>query len=390
LVFHRQFLIFIAKLIKQQNNEVGALFSISLLSSYLSGFLILKIGLVLLGAFVMGALFYWIYWHVTHPDQGFEYVSDAGWSTRSFELETDRKSALRVMTYNMGWAVGPVQKAVRDQIELGAYQENLDEIVRVIKDNDVDIVLLQEADVDASRSHRLDQVAYLQEKLEWSYVAQVADWKRWIPFEGVRNMHRCLAVLSKYPIVKHAYKRFTFYPNLKSKFLTFMYNPFIWKSSTQHVQIVHNDATLNVFNVHLSVLSEANRLHQMNDLVAWAKRDGLMKNLIVGGDFNFQGQVNARGFELKTPLEDKLSLGLLQELWQAIPGMQEAFISSTSTLQDIHEHVTFIAEKHRYDFLFFSEHFQKVHAQVIQGISVSDHFPVCVALHRLPSEPSKY
>ena len=166
--------------------------------------------------------------------------------------------------------------------------------------------------------------------------------------------------------------------------------PFIWKSSTQHVQIVHNDATLNVFNVHLSVLSEANRLHQMNDLVAWAKRDGLMKNLIVGGDFNFQGQVNARGFELKTPLEDKLSLGLLQELWQAIPGMQEAFISSTSTLQDIHEHVTFIAEKHRYDFLFFSEHFQKVHAQVIQGISVSDHFPVCVALHRLPSEPSKY
>lgn len=359
-----------------------------LLGLSLFGFSILKIGLILLGACITGVLFYWVYWHVVHPDQSFEYVSDATWLTKPFVLADDETSDLRIMTYNLGWAVGPVQKAVRDQIILGAYQKNLDEVVQLIEDKGVDIVLLQEVDVDSSRSHRLDQVAYLQEKLGWSYTAQVADWKRWIPFEGVRNMHRCLAVLSKYPIVKHAYKRFTFYPNLKSWFLTCMYNPFIWKSSTQHVQIAHGNETLNFFNVHLSVLSEANRLFQMNDLVEWVTGDGLMKNLIVGGDFNFQAQVNARGFKLKEPLEDRSSLGLLHALWQALPRMQEAFAVPVSTLDDIHKDVTFIEEQHRYDFLFFSEHFQKVHAEVIEGISVSDHLPVCVALHRLSPEQS--
>lgn len=338
-----------------------------------------EMGLLFLGALGLCALFYWGYWHVVHPDQSVVFKPDANWVVKPYG-EVKDKTSLRVMTYNLGWAVGPVQKAVRDKIALQAYLDHLDEVVQVIQQKDADVVLLQEVDVNSSRSHGLDQMAYLQEKLGWTYAAQVPDWKRWIPFEGVWKMHRCLVVLSKYPIVKHAYKKFTFYPNLKRRFLTFLYNPFIWKSCTQHIQVVVGRDTHNIFNVHLSVLSQANRLFQIQDLIDWILQDHLLDNLIIGGDFNFQAQVNARGFKIKAPVNDAPPLALFQKIWQAIAGLQEAFIVSSSTLTDVHQEVTFMGTQRRYDFLFFSEHYLKAHAEVIQDVSASDHLPILVAL----------
>ncbi|MCZ6635239.1 MAG: hypothetical protein O7G87_17710, partial [bacterium] len=112
------------------------------------------------------------------------FIRNADIIVKPYEAPTP-KGHLSVLSYNIGFAVGPVQKTVGETRAKSEYLHNLNEIVRVVEETDADILLLQEVDLNSRRSHYLDQLQYLQDRLEWPYAACTTTWKTYVPFEKV-------------------------------------------------------------------------------------------------------------------------------------------------------------------------------------------------------------
>ena len=122
--------------------------------------------------------------------------------------------ALKVMTWNVQFLAGKRYVFWHD-LAGGQDQRptatdlayNLDEVARVIRDEQPDILLLQELDENAKPSHYQDQLALLQERLVDLYPcsAQAFDWKAdFVPDRHIfGSVGRKLATLSRYQI-EHA------------------------------------------------------------------------------------------------------------------------------------------------------------------------------------------
>ena len=124
--------------------------------------------------------------------------------------------ALKVMTWNLQYLAGkryvfwydlPDGSGPDDRPTPEDMAFSLDEVTRVIRDEQPDIVLLQEVDENAKSSAYQDQLKLLQERLADLYPcsSQAFDWKA----DFVPNLHifgsvgRKLATLSRYQ-VEHA------------------------------------------------------------------------------------------------------------------------------------------------------------------------------------------
>src|SRR5476649_409930 len=124
--------------------------------------------------------------------------------------------ALKVMTWNVQYLAGKNYvfwydtadgNGPDDRPTVEDMASSLDEVARVIRDEQPDILLLQELDENAKPSHYQDQIALLQERLVDLYPcsAQAFDWKA----DFVPSLHifgsvgRQLATLSRYQI-EHA------------------------------------------------------------------------------------------------------------------------------------------------------------------------------------------
>ncbi|MCP4348490.1 MAG: hypothetical protein GY795_23650 [Desulfobacterales bacterium] len=338
---------------------------------------ILKAFVLVVMVLFVGGLSFFTYWNVVYRDGTSEWQKDADIIVKPID-DVQHQGPLGILTYNIGFAVGPYQESLGVHKELSVLQENLDAIVQTVNETHADILLLQEVDLHSTRTHGLNQLAYLQEKLHWKYAAQAVDWNKYVPVEGTGKIHKCVAILSKYPIVKHEVKFFTFKPRLVSRIVNFLYHPFLWKSPTQYVQISYNNTLLHIFNVHFSVFSSESRLLQLQDMVSWINTLQSKDSVIIGGDFNFhakliRGNYEAKGGETETP-------ALFQPIWDSLPDMQEVFLDANSTSEQIHQHVTFPELKKRYDFIFFSDNFEPGEGTIIDSISSSDHLPVFVQL----------
>ena len=124
--------------------------------------------------------------------------------------------ALKVMTWNVQYLAGknyvfwydiPDGSGPDDRPTVEDMAFSLDEVARVIRDEQPDILLLQEVDEGAKPSHYQDQLALLQERLVDLYPCstQAFDWKAdfvpSLPIFG--SVGRKLATLSRYQI-EHA------------------------------------------------------------------------------------------------------------------------------------------------------------------------------------------
>ena len=313
---------------------------------------------------------------------GSEFIADDGTIVKPYKTAVP-KGPLSVLSYNIGFASGPVQNTLADARSASEYRHNLDEIARVAEETDAGILLLQEVDINSRRSHYLNQLDYLQDRLEWPYAARTTTWKTFVPFEKIGRVHECVAILSRYPILKHEARVFKFEPRHRNVIFNLMlYLFFVWRSPIQYAQVEYQDAEVNVFNLHLDVFSRSNRALQICHLIDWIKRLGLEGNLIFGGDLNYQAEL---GRERKTdfkgydPNHEKLP-PFFRDVWQSLPGIREAFIQEESTREQIHENVTYPELEKRHDFVFFSADFEHLSSAVIDTITSSDHLPVHVVL----------
>lgn len=75
--------------------------------------------------------------------------------------------SLRVMSYNLGFAAGPMQHSLADDHPESFFISNLDKFIDLVRAEQANIVLLQEVDIHSKRSWYMNQLEYVMERLGW-------------------------------------------------------------------------------------------------------------------------------------------------------------------------------------------------------------------------------
>jgi endonuclease/exonuclease/phosphatase family metal-dependent hydrolase len=308
--------------------------------------------------------------------------------------------ALKVMTWNVQYLAGKRYVFWNDLAQgndeaptLEDMAFSLDEVARVIRDEQPDVVLLQELDDGAKASDYQDQLKLLQERVADLYPcsASAFDWKaEFVPDAHVfGSVGRQLATLSRYRI-EHA-ERLQL-PVASANFISRQFQP---KDALLATKLPLSDGgQLTVFNTHLE------RARQPDDTLQ-AQVSAVAKVLdkyesqglpwLIGGDFNLLplGQYRRLSAEQRTPYSADSELHLLWDKYPMIPTNNEASgIDRAQWLTHYPNDPGLNGPDRTVDYLFYSPRIKRVEAMVRQDdtLRISDHLPV-IARFLLPAAP---
>ncbi|MDH0302397.1 MULTISPECIES: endonuclease/exonuclease/phosphatase family protein [unclassified Pseudomonas] len=284
--------------------------------------------------------------------------------------------ALKVMTWNVQYLAGKRYVFWYDQgrgddtrpsAEDLAF--NLDEVARVIRAEQPDIVLLQELDKEAKATDYQDQFALLRERLVDLYPCSVQtyDWKAgFVPDRHVfGSVGRTLATLSRFPIDKAERLQL---PNAADGALARL-------RETQPALLVSylplsDGSRLAVLNTRLSPYRLGSDLQQRQVKHVAKVLDRLETQgtpWLIGGDFNLLplGQYRRLPAAQRGSYPADSDLHLLWDKYPMIPSNAEAG-GADRTL----------------DYLLHSPRLLRVEARVLQEdtLQISDHLPVTARL----------
>jgi len=308
--------------------------------------------------------------------------------------------ALKVMTWNVQYLAGKRYVFWNDLAQgndeaptLEDMAFSLDEVARVIRDEQPDVVVLQELDDGAKASDYQDQLKLLQERVADLYPcsASAFDWKaEFVPDAHVfGSVGRQLATLSRYRI-EHA-ERLQL-PVASANFISRQFQP---KDALLATKLPLSDGgQLTVFNTHLE------RARQPDDTLQ-AQVSAVAKVLdkyesqglpwLIGGDFNLLplGQYRRLSAEQRTPYSADSELHLLWDKYPMIPTNNEASgIDRAQWLTHYPNDPGLNGPDRTVDYLFYSPRIKRVEAMVRQDdtLRISDHLPV-IARFLLPATP---
>ncbi|WP_434558748.1 endonuclease/exonuclease/phosphatase family protein [Pseudomonas sp. Z4-20] len=308
--------------------------------------------------------------------------------------------ALKVMTWNVQFLAGKRYVFWHDLAQgddesptLEDMAFSLDEVARVIRDEQPDVVLLQELDNGAKASDYQDQLKLLQERLADLYpcAASAFDWKAdFIPNPRIfGSVGRQLATLSRYRIDQAERVQL---PVAEANFITRQFQP---KNALLVSYLpVSGGGQLAVLNTHLE------RAAQPDD-TAQAQVGAVSKVLdklesagtpwLIGGDFNLLplGQYRRLPTEQRSPYSADSELHQLWDKYPMIPTNNEASgIDRAHWLTHYPNDPGLNGPDRTVDYLFYSPRLKRVEAQVRQDdtLRISDHLPVIARL-LLPATP---
>lgn len=286
---------------------------------------------------------------------------------------------IRMVSYNIAYGRGPKDDAgdLRDRKTIIAY---LDQIVERIKNRDADIAVLQEVDFDSARTHHINQMEYIANKLGWPYRAWISTWMKnyvpypyWPPTQHYGQMHSGQAVLSKIKIVNN-----TALPLPQPEKNPFYYNWFYLHRHTQHVSLkLNDDQQLELLNIHLEAFDNENREQHAQLLTSYYEP---MKTQLVllAGDFNAVPDFATvkKGFA-DEPETDMTSDRTIATLLSA-PNLKEV-VSKEEYLFNEKQYLTFPADapNRRLDYIFHTPRIIVQDKTIDQNKpAASDHAPV--------------
>jgi len=310
--------------------------------------------------------------------------------------------ALKVMTWNIQYLAGKRYVFWYDMADGSGQDErptpedlayNLDEVVRVIRDEQPDIVLLQEVNDGAKNTDYHDQLALLQERVTDLYPcsAQAFYWRAdFVPLPHIwGSVGRKLATLSRFPI--ESAERL----QLPVPDANIISRQFQAKNALLVSYLPLRDGTkLAVINTHLSTARAGDGTAQRQVEATLAVLDKLESSgtpWLIGGDFNLLplGQYQRLPAEQRVRYAPDSELHALWEHYPMIPTNDEA-----SGL-DRNRWLTYFPNDPRVsgpdrtlDYLFYSPRLKKVSASVRRddAMLISDHLPV-IGRFLLPVAP---
>ena len=308
--------------------------------------------------------------------------------------------ALKVMTWNVQYLAGK-RYVFWNDLAAGADERptpedmafSLDEVARVIRDEQPDIVLLQELDDDAKTSAYQHQLKLLNERLADLYPCSTSafDWKAdFVPEPHIfGSVGRQLATLSRYQI-NHA-ERLQL-PNAPGNPISRQFKP---RDALLVAYLPLSDGgQLAVLNTHLERATQADKTlqNQVNAVAkALDKYEGGGTPWLIGGDFNLLplGQYRRLPDEQRTPYSADSALHLLWDKYPMIPTNNEAGgVDRERWLTHYPNDPGLNGPDRTVDYLFYSPRIKRVQAQVRQDdtLRISDHLPV-IARFLLPAAP---
>ncbi|MCY0109184.1 endonuclease/exonuclease/phosphatase family protein [Pseudomonas monsensis] len=308
--------------------------------------------------------------------------------------------ALKVMTWNVQYLAGKryvfwndLAQGDDDAPTLEDMAFSLDEVARVIRDEQPDVVLLQELDDGAKASDYQDQLKLLQERVADLYPCSTSafDWKAdFVPDRHIfGSVGRQLATLSRYRI-EHA-ERLQL-PVAEANFISRQFQP---KDALLVTRLPLSDGgQLTVFNTHLERASQPDDTLQ-TQVTAVArvldKYESQGLAWLIGGDFNLLplGQYRRLPAEQRTPYSADSELHLLWDKYPMIPTNNEASgIDRAQWLTHYPNDPGLNGPDRTVDYLFYSPKIKRVEARVRQDdtLRISDHLPV-IARFLLPATP---
>ncbi|MFD2641367.1 endonuclease/exonuclease/phosphatase family protein [Pseudomonas japonica] len=307
---------------------------------------------------------------------------------------------LKVMTWNLQYLAGKryvfwydeaAGEDTRPTEEDLAF--NLDEVARVIRAEQADIVLLQELDKGAKASDYQDQLALLRERLADLYpcAVQAWDWKaEFVPDRHIAgSVGRTLATLSRYPIQQAQRVQL---PRASDNVLSRLLEP------QQAVLVsylpLREGGQLAVLNTQLARHLPGNdvqprQVRELETLLDRFERQGTP--WIAGGDFNQLplGQYRRLKPEQRRFYAPDSELHRLWDKYPMIPANAEATGAYRQQwLTHFPNDPRLDAPDRTLDYLFHSPKLRRVAAGVVQQdtLAISDHLPVLARL-LLPTPP---
>ncbi|WP_448647441.1 endonuclease/exonuclease/phosphatase family protein [Pseudomonas mohnii] len=308
--------------------------------------------------------------------------------------------ALKVMTWNVQYLAGKRyvfwddQAAGTDEAPTADDMAfSLDEVARVIRDEQPDIVLLQELDDGAKASGYQNQLKLLQERVADLYPcsAHAFDWKAdFIPDPHIfGSVGRQLATLSRYEI-EHA-ERLQL-PVSQGNLISRQFKP---KNALLVTYLPLSDGgQMAVLNTHLDRATQPDETLQAQISAVAKVLDKFESHgtpWLIGGDFNLLplGQYQRLPSEQRTPYSADSALHVLWDKYPMIPTNNEAGgIDRARWLTHYPNDTNVSGPDRTVDYLFYSPRIKRVEARVRQDdtLRISDHLPV-IARFLLPAAP---
>lgn len=183
----------------------------------------------------------------------------ASCGTARKSTQSSVKAQFKIMSYNIHVGIPPTKPGVTD----------LDAIVRTIKNEDPDIIALQEVDVNTTRTGKINEAAVIAEKLKMEYFFAKA-----INYAGGDYG---VAILSKYPLSETTIHRLTTIEGTKGE-------PRVMATAKITLK---NGMEIRFASTHLDAgQNSVNREKQIAEIVTISSSETLP--FIIAGDFNAQ------------------------------------------------------------------------------------------------------
>ncbi|NBF03220.1 endonuclease/exonuclease/phosphatase family protein [Pseudomonas sp. Fl5BN2] len=298
--------------------------------------------------------------------------------------------ALKVLTWNLQYLAGKRYVFWNDQLQgederptLEDMAFSLDEVARVIRDEQPDLVLLQEVDNGAKASAYQDQFKLLQERLADLYPCstQAYDWKAdFVPSPHIfGSVGRQLATLSRYRI-EHA-ERLQL-PVTPGHLISRQFQP---KDALLLSYLPLSDGgQLVVVNTHLERARKVEDTQQKQVAAIIKVLDKLESRgtpWVIGGDFNLLplGQYQRLSEVHRAPYSADSPLHLLWDKYPMIPSNTQASgVDRARWLTHYPNDPSLDGPDRTVDYLFYSPLVKRVESRVRQDdtLRISDHLPV--------------
>jgi endonuclease/exonuclease/phosphatase family metal-dependent hydrolase len=258
---------------------------------------------------------------------------------------------------------------------------------RVLASLAPDVVLLQEVDFGASRSHGIDQAEHLARAAGLPYVAKAVSWEAnyipfpyWPPESHFGAMRSGGAILSRFPLSDHRVETVA-----KPEENPFWYNLFYLFRYHQEVTVEAPFGEVKVFNAHLEAFEQESRVRHAR-LLAERVSGEMTPFTVVGGDFNtVLPEASLRRDYPDEPQTSHVDDPTL-ELLRGVDGLVDT-VAGETYLSSEDAWLTFPAHdpNRKLDYILVGAGFEVVGRKVPRGVAgdLSDHLPVWVRLKPL-------